>query len=58
MPGINTVVRLQYAWIGRRMFTTAEWLEAFIDRLTAARTAQEMSRAGGRDGRKWREFLE
>lgn len=57
VPGINVVVRLQTAWIGRRMFTTAEWLDDFIDRLTAARTAQEMCRAEGRDGRKWREFI-
>ena len=57
VPEINTLVRLQYAWIGRRVFTTAEWLDDFIDRMTAARTAQEMCRAGGRDGRKWREFI-
>ncbi len=52
VPGINVVVRLQTVWVGRKMLTTADWLEAFIDRLTAARTAQEMCRAGGRDGRK------
>jgi hypothetical protein len=32
-------------------------MEAFIDRLTAARIAQEQCRSGGLDGRNWSEFL-
>jgi hypothetical protein len=56
----NAGMVLLYWDIGRTILTRQGregWGARVIDRLAAARTAQEQCRAGGRDGRRWREFL-
>ena len=58
VPTVKEVIRLQYVFIGRRMATTPEWLEEFIDRLKAARMTERQWRSGGRPGSKFQRFME
>lgn len=37
--GADQIVRMQFVRIGRKMFTTSDWLEEFIHRLTATTMA-------------------
>ena len=37
--GVDEVVRMKFVRIGRKLFTTADWVEEFIHRLTAATMA-------------------
>ena len=48
---VDEIIRLRHVRIGRKMFTTEEWLEQFIDDLSAAREAERRCRAS-RPGRK------
>ena len=54
---VDRIIRLRYVYIGRRLFTTEEWLEQFIDELSAARNAERDCRAS-KSGRKVDRILE
>lgn len=51
----NQIVRLQHVQVGRRMFTTEEWLEEFIVKLSAAK---EVARQARRRPKKFERVLE
>ena len=55
IPAAKQLVRLQYVCVGRRMFTTEQWLEEFIVNLSAAK---ELSRQARRRPRKLERLLE
>ncbi|NLW87317.1 MAG: hypothetical protein GXY38_10635 [Planctomycetes bacterium] len=38
IPAAKRVIRMQYVHIGRKVFTTEQWIEQFIDDLTAAKS--------------------
>ena len=57
VPALGKVVRMRYVHIGRRLFTTEEWLEEFIDELSAARDAERQCRSS-KPGRKIDRILE
>jgi len=48
---VDKIIRLRHVRIGRKMFTTEEWLEQFVDDLSAAREAERKCRTS-RPGRK------
>ncbi|MGD8453620.1 MAG: hypothetical protein PVJ57_17540 [Phycisphaerae bacterium] len=50
----GTVVKLRHLQIGRRMFTTAAWLQEFFDALTAAADQAFQGRSKRRPQRKTR----
>jgi hypothetical protein len=54
---VHRIIRLRYVHIGRRLFTKEEWLEQFIDELSAARDAERDCRAS-KPGRKVDRILE
>ncbi len=58
VPGQDEVIRLQFVSVGRRLFTTAEWLDLFVDELTAARLGHYRRRNNGRTDRHWQRAKE
>lgn len=44
IPAAKQLVRLQHVCIGRKMFTTEQWLEEFFVNLTAAKDLARRSR--------------
>ena len=54
---VDEIIRLRHVHIGRRIFTTEQWLEQFIDDLSAARDAERKCQAS-RPGRKVDRILE
>ena len=58
VPGANRVVTLQFASIGRRLFTTAGWIEDFIDHLSAVKLAAYHRRSKGRESKRWKRVLD
>lgn len=40
IPAAKHIVRMQHVNIGRKMFTTEQWVEQFIDDLTAVKALQ------------------
>jgi len=43
-PALDKIIRLQHVHVGRRLFTTEEWLEGFIDETSAAQEAERQCR--------------
>lgn len=58
VPGQNDVIRLRFSALGRRLFTTPEWLDLFIDELTVARLGRYQRRNNGRSDRHWQRAKE
>ena len=54
----DEVVRLRFVCIGRRYFTAAEWLDEFIDRVTAARIAGHRHKYGDKPDARWNRIRE
>lgn len=55
---VNQIIRLQHAYIGRRLMTTEAWLDEFIDQLTLARAAEQKLRAVGKPGSKYDRIMQ
>ena len=56
--GVNTIVRLQHAYVGHRLMTTEAWLEEFIDQLTLARDVERKLRVVGKPGSTYDRIME
>jgi hypothetical protein len=49
--GTKEAIQLEHVYIGRRLFTTEQWLEDFITRCKAARQAAQEKRRFGKPDR-------
>ena len=58
VPRVNTIVRLQHVYVGRRLMTTEAWIEEFFDQLTLARDAERKLRVVGKPGSKYDRIME
>jgi len=54
----DEVVRLRFVCIGRKYFTAAEWLDEFIDNVTAARIAGHRQKYGDKPDARWNRIRE
>ena len=51
IPSLNHPIRLEHFYIGRRIVTTREWLEQFLEKITEAKILDH--RASNTSGRKF-----
>ncbi len=54
----DEVIRLQFVCIGRKYYNSAEWLDQFIDNVTAARIAGQRKRYGDKPDARWKRIRE
>ena len=55
---LNQVVRLEHIYVGRKIVTTEEWLDQFLERLTVAKTAEHRYRSGRKPDRRYYRIMQ